>query len=76
MGARAQGMKQAMRRANNEKARSRRPRPDLHFFVSLARPRLPAPPMTDGVGTYCATAGTVFTSKEALTAHYKSDFHR
>jgi hypothetical protein len=31
-----------------------------------------APP----VGTYCATAGAVFTSKEALTAHYKSDFHR
>jgi len=32
--------------------------------------------MTDGVGTYCATAGAVFTSKEALTAHYNSDFHR
>jgi len=34
----------------------------------------PAP--TAAVGTYCATAGAVFTSKEALTAHYKSDFHR
>ena len=32
--------------------------------------------MTDGPGLYCATAGAVFTSKEALTAHYKSDFHR
>jgi hypothetical protein len=38
----------------------------------------PKESMTDPppVGTYCATAGAVFTSKEALTAHYKSDFHR
>lgn len=27
-------------------------------------------------GLYCSTSGTYFTDKEALTAHYKSDFHR
>lgn len=27
-------------------------------------------------GLYCSTSGTYFTDKEALAAHYKSDFHR
>ena len=27
-------------------------------------------------GLYCSTAGTYFDSKDELTEHYKSDFHR
>ena len=27
-------------------------------------------------GLYCSTSGTYFTDKEALAAHYRSDFHR
>lgn len=27
-------------------------------------------------GLYCSTSGTVMTDREALQAHYQSDFHR
>lgn len=27
-------------------------------------------------GVYCSTSGTVFTDKESLAEHYKSDLHR
>lgn len=27
-------------------------------------------------GVYCSTSGTVFTNKESLAEHYKSDLHR
>jgi len=27
-------------------------------------------------GVYCSTSGTVFTDKDSLAEHYKSDLHR
>ena len=34
------------------------------------------PMQPEQAGLYCSTAGTYFTDKDALSDHYKSDFHR